>query len=76
MRWRRRVRITRDGVDLAVDARGDLAADVNAAIVAGRGESGVARQARSVSRLHIVQERVEPASGRGGDAGAGASSSP
>jgi hypothetical protein len=48
MKWRKRMRIDKDGVSLA--------ADVNAAISVNRGQSGATNQVRSVSHVQVVQD--------------------
>jgi hypothetical protein len=48
MRWRRRIRIDRDGLSVA--------ADVNAAISVNRGRAGETNVVRSVSHARVVQD--------------------
>jgi hypothetical protein len=47
MRWRKRIRIDKDGVSVA--------ADVNAAISVNRGEADATNRVSSVSHVHVVQ---------------------
>jgi hypothetical protein len=47
MRWRKLIRLERDGVSLA--------ADINAAISVNQGEAGVTNRVESVSRVRVVQ---------------------
>jgi hypothetical protein len=48
MKWRKRLRIDRDGVSVA--------ADVNAAISVNRGETDATNEVRSVSHVQVVQD--------------------
>jgi hypothetical protein len=48
MKWRKRMRIDKDGVSIA--------ADVDAAISVNRGEADATNQVRSVSHVHVVQD--------------------
>ena len=73
MRWRKQVRISREGLELA--------ADVNAAIVVNSGEPDADRTAEASSHLRIVQRTRgaravatpdSASAGASADAGAGA----
>ena len=55
MGWRKRIRINRDGLNVA--------ADVNAAVTVNRGGRGSASRTESVSQVRVVQDsRREAAS--------------
>jgi hypothetical protein len=58
MRWRKRIRLERDGVSFA--------ADVNAAITISQDRSGVTQEIRSVSHQRVVQDSRPKAQGSGG----------
>jgi hypothetical protein len=47
MRWHKRIRIERDGVNLA--------ADINAALAVNQGDSGASTKVESVSHTRVVQ---------------------
>ena len=47
MRWHKRIRIERDGVDLA--------ADINAALAVNQGDPGATTRVESVSHARVVQ---------------------
>jgi hypothetical protein len=59
MRWRKRIRLDRDGLNLA--------ADVNAAFSVNRGGTGETNAVRSVSHVRVVQDSGRAA--RSGGAG-------
>ena len=48
MRWHKRIRIERDGVDLA--------ADINAAFAVNQGDQGATTRVESVSHARVVQD--------------------
>jgi hypothetical protein len=48
MRWHRRIRIERDGVNIA--------ADVNAAVAVNQGDPGATSKVESVSHARVVQD--------------------
>jgi hypothetical protein len=58
MRWHKRIRIERDGVNLA--------ADVNAALAVNQGDSGATTKVESVSHARVVQGSPHRAAGSTG----------
>jgi hypothetical protein len=60
MRWHKRIRIERDGVNLA--------ADINAALAVNQGESGATTEVESVSHARVVQDSRRRAAGSTGAA--------
>jgi hypothetical protein len=67
MRWRRRIHIEREGIEVV--------ADVNAAVSVNRSEPGATNQVHSVSHARVVQDSRRPPCAPGGgppDAEAGA----
>ena len=48
MRWHKRIRIKRDGVDLA--------ADINAALAVNQGDPGATSKVESVSHARVIQD--------------------